>query len=770
MAVLGRMLLSARNLKLIEVSNRATLVYERRFLFMAFPFLQKRIDVSASAWQLKLSSYDPVFAIDGIQTGIDNIRSDVYLSPRLSDSTRAHLSKLIARFGGIEEYLLEKPIQSPVRVNQRTEVKPDAPDFVAVLGELQLSSLNRAKSQGNISIDRLARLALIKFLRSEMTTQYNTALERLRTKLKTFEGPHQQNATATIRLRERIAKFQLEKKSILRKVGQELYQTLLELDKGTVALMRRSLFGDAEESSYELLHNRLLFAESPRDDLLNAEQYVILGNYERDPDRLGPVVQMGRTFLAITGLADEDDETAVNALLSVPENADELLGGGCPDDATDKGKLQQQLLGVWINILEKEGIINHAIASYEVPGLLGEYSPINPQQLKHALISREERKRVCVFLEQHGRISEDRLYEAALRVAGCKGSDRSRVAARYLRDVLRYYRDMRRFDVVISALDGVNLIGNEKLRELSAINHTLYEFLLPVEQKPSESKVLSHIVLKADIRDSSVLTRTLFERGLNPASYFSLNFYEPVNKLLDKYCATKLFIEGDAVILALFEREGEPPFGVSRTCVLAREMIEIVRGYNQKSEEAGLPTLELGIGICYQDSAPMYLMDGTSQIMISPALNESDRLSSCSRSARKLFAGVDSLFNVFCFQTIDDADTAGQPEEFLMRFNIGGINLQEAAFHKLAQEISLQAFDAPLPALWDENTVRLYSGVVPVGTGMFHNLVVRESKIAHVDARDFHLKHWTDRHYYEVCTNEEIYDYLATNEKAVAAE
>ena len=41
------------------------------------------------------------------------------------------------------------------------------------------------------------------------------------------------------------------------------------------------------------------------------------------------------------------------------------------------------------------------------------------------------------------------------------------------------------------------------------------------------------------------------ERELNPASYFSLNFYDPVNKLLAKYGATKVFLEGDAIILAL---------------------------------------------------------------------------------------------------------------------------------------------------------------------------------------------------------------------------
>src|SRR5207248_7551647 len=156
---------------------------------------------------------------------------------------------------------------------------------------------------------------------------------------------------------------------------------------------------------------------------------------------------------------------------------------------------------------------------------------------------------------------------------------------------------LRRLETLNSALDSVNLIGNEKLRELSAVNDTLYEFLLPQEQKPSEQKTLDHVVIKADIRDSTRLTRLLMERGLNPAAYFSLNFYDPVNKLLAKYGATKVFLEGDAIILALLEREGEGAFSVSRACVLAREMVQIVRAYNEESQKAGLPTLELGVGI-----------------------------------------------------------------------------------------------------------------------------------------------------------------------------
>ena len=99
--------------------------------------------------------------------------------------------------------------------------------------------------------------------------------------------------------------------------------------------------------------------------------------------------------------------------------------------------------------------------------------------------------------------------------------------------------------------------------------------------------MLRHVVLKADVRDSTRLTRTMMEKGLNPASYFSLNFYDPVNKLLEKYGAQKVFLEGDAIILAILEREGEPGLAVSRMCVLAREIIEIVRGYNELMQRSG---------------------------------------------------------------------------------------------------------------------------------------------------------------------------------------
>jgi hypothetical protein len=736
---------------------------------MPFLFFERtRLDEHAK--QLSLSTYVPELFLSELATGVDNVRHDVYLSPKFIELLRGHMSYLIARHGDVEDLVrVEAPrtnmagVPMTMRLATPAEPKPAdrAGELKKSLSDLQIAALNFAKSEGNISIDLLLRLAIIKLIRQELTNQFAEVIERCRTKLKTVEGPRADTKVHT--LRDRFLNLQVSKKTVFRKVSQDLFATLREVEKEGVARMRRSLFGETDLPAYELFLNRLVFTEDGHDDYLNAEHYVMLGNYDRDPDRFHTLQEITSDFLQEIGFAQESDGDPERcaALLNVPENAHELLGGGtAQEDSIPRAKAQRALLAAWTNGLDQAGVLGHIIASYETASLLAEYSLINPQQLKNALISKTDRKRVEELLAAHSRISLDKLNQAVKRVDGHGSADRQRVAARFLFDFMRYHRDLHRMDVVNTAIESVNIILNERLRELSTINNTLYEFLLPEEQKPAEEKIVHHVILKADIRDSTTLTRTLFERGLNPASYFSLNFYDPINKLLPKYNAAKVFIEGDAVILALFERENETAFGVSRTCMLAREMLGIVSAYNEKSQQAGLPSLELGIGICFQDSAPMYLMDGNSRIMISAALNESDRLSGCHKGARQFVGSHKLPFNVFCFKTIADEDTAGNPDEFLIRYNIGGIHINRAAFDRMRAEISLREHVLQLPMIWGPQKVRFYSGLVPVATGVFHPIVVREGIIPHINATDFTVKSWTDRRYYEVCTNEAVYEMI----------
>ena len=185
--------------------------------------------------------------------------------------------------------------------------------------------------------------------------------------------------------------------------------------------------------------------------------------------------------------------------------------------------------------------------------------------------------------------------------------------------------------------------------------------------------------------------------------------------------------------------------------------------------KAGLPPLELGVGISYQEAAPLYLMDGERRIMISEALNESDRLASCNKRARKAMEPLGSPFHVYAFQTVSDADAAESAEDFVMAFNLGGIRLSPAAFGKLQGEISLEPVRLALPELWGSERFKLYRGLVTVDNDIFRRIVLRESRVAHIDPRTFTLKKWTEKTYYEVCTDPAIYTQLEGDTATAAA-
>ncbi len=671
----------------------------------------------------------PSIALDGLVVGVDNLRHDVSLSPRFVEAARAQIMRLIVRHGELEGLL---SAETP----QRTQPGPtwmrkaaagsarnsgEKSDWKPLLAELHLAALNRAKKEEKISLDLLARLAVTKFLRTEMQLQFAQVLERCRVLLKSYEGMRQGQG---VEYRERVAAFQVRKKIILRKTGQELFETLREIEKETLARTRRSFFGDAKLgeragatgaalANYGVFVNRLAFSEDGRDDYICAEHYVMLGNWDRDPDRYPRLQDLVWMFMRSL-FGDETSREAIDSWVCAPENARALVGTGTPDDSSAEGIAQQERLARWVRLLEDEQVMECVIASYHTVPLLAEYAPrINPQQLKNALISRPECDRVERMIQEHGKLSPSSLY----------------------------------------------LVGTEKLRELSRMNGTLYEFFLPEEQQqPEEDRVLRHVVLKADVRDSTRLTRTLMEKGLNPASYFSLNFYDPVNKLLGKYGAQKVFLEGDAIILAILERSGEPELAVSRACVLAREMIEIVRGYNELMQRSAMPELELGVGITLQESAPLYLMDGERQIMISEALNESDRLSSCNKNARKVMESQAGPFHVYVFQSSDPSESPN-PEDSIVSYNLGGIRLNEAAFRKLEQEISLVPLAVKLPpsASPDKGEYRLFSGTVPVDRDIFRKIVVRQSRVPRINVEDYSVLGWTERNYYEICTDPAIY-------------
>ncbi len=397
-----------------------------------FPFLQ-RDSLADHARDLSLTTYSPSITLENLLTGVDNVRHDVFLSPRFTEVARLQIAKLLAKYGDVEELVAEDPFASrqsvgapsPSPSGKMKAIKAaDPADFKRMLADLQVMALNRAKAEGNLSLDLLARLAALKFLRAELPAQFAQVMERCRAKLKSYEGPRQAAQQKGVELRERFAQFQVGKRGVLRRAGQDLFETMREIEKETLSKMRRSLFGDEGAAAYDLFLNRLLFTEDGRDDYLNAEHYVMLGNFERDPDRFHFMLEIALGFLKSLNLTGEGgEEAALDAYLSAPENAQELAAGGAPDDSTPRGKGQKVLLAAWLEALERENVMENVVASYEAVPLLAQYSPpINAQQLKNALISRTERKRVETLLEEHGKISDDALHAAVKRMGNCKGA------------------------------------------------------------------------------------------------------------------------------------------------------------------------------------------------------------------------------------------------------------------------------------------------------------------------------------------------------------
>jgi hypothetical protein len=251
------------------------------------------------------------------------------------------------------------------------------------------------------------------------------------------------------------------------------------------------------------------------------------------------------------------------------------------------------------------------------------------------------------------------------------------------------------------------------------------------------------------------------KRGLNPASYFSLNFFNPISELLNDYGADKVFIEGDAIILSIYERENVPGgwYGVARACGIAINMLLIISRYNEKSKKNKLPVLELGFGINYRDNAPTFLFDGEHRIMISSAINLADRQSGCSKVIRKALKSKPTPFNLYVFQSETEAVVGKTSDDLLLRYNVNGIELNADGFKKLSEEINLKALECDIPEM-HKNRFTVYTGTFPTTTGRYKRLIIREAHVPKINPETMAVRELTSKKYYEVCTHPKVYQYV----------
>jgi hypothetical protein len=448
--------------------------------------------------------------------------------------------------------------------------------------------------------------------------------------------------------------------------------------------------------------------------------------------------------------------------LNEPENAKRLFD---PTSATEgEGALRTKLLSDLLDRLELQEIIYHLLASYEIRPIAAEYSPpVHLQQLRKALVSKEELKRVEQVLKQvpARQLALKPVEELSRKIRRYSREEKLGFVVRFAADFLRLRRDLRNAEHLTACMERIHLVTTEQARELSRLNNRLYECVLQDEAKPDQDLVVSHVIIKADVRGSTKMTQDLLARGLSPASHFSLNLHEPVKKLLDRYAAKKVFIEGDAIVLAIFETESNRAYAraVAKACILSRQMLAVCNSYNDRAVASDLPALEIGIGVAFQGSAPTYWTDGESRIMISKALNLSDRLSGCAKIAKRLLTGQKTHFSLFQFLTAMEGASAEELDEFLVRFNMNGIELNEEGFQKLSEEISLDSIETKLDLPWGKENVTLYYGEVPMGESV--ELLVLRKGLARQLLPDGKIGIASSHPYYEVCTSAALYDLVA---------
>ena len=754
--------------------------------------------------RIELTSYKLTLPMSSLAIGVDNIHHDVYLSPRFVQASRDYLFELIRQH-------TSSGFISGIELRNAKTI--DGAGFRKLLSDLLQSSVTQAKYQKNIEIDILFRLAILKFLTQELGSQFSTLIlegkEWIRQRGEHFERSQQAHV-----IMAKLSELQSARRSVLRAVGQQVAQMVVDVEENVVCKARRALFGEDFASFYELLKNRLIFLDGGKDDSYFLEHYVLLGNYVRDPDRFEAMDALFQEFLQQVGVAiphDPDFDEAQQGYQAILDQAqsmrDEIanleeqreslrkrldrgdsflnkfLGPSDPADTKaslndvelrlkhqqlkleefgpqievarqkldfylkdrngklgdfltdpqnarklfDPGAepeylrpLRTQLLLRLQDRLEQQEVLYHIIAGYEIRAIASQFHPpIHLQQLRKAVVSKDELKRVEQVLKQFPakRLSSKPIDDLSRKIRRYSRDELQGFVLRFAVDFLRLRRELRDSEHLTACMERISLVSTEQARDLSRLNNRLYECVLPEEAKPLQDTVVSHVIIKTDVRGSTRMTQDLLARGLNPASHFSLNLHEPVKKLLDRYSAKKVFIEGDAIILAIFETESSRAYArpVAKACILARQILSVCSTYNDSAVKSNLPALELGLGVAFQGDAPTYWTDGDSRIMISKALNVSDRLSGCTKLARRMLADQKSHFGVFHFLQAMQGASAEELDEFLVRYNRNGIELNEEGFQKLSDEISLESIETKLDLPWGKEAITLYYGEVPMG-------------------------------------------------------
>jgi hypothetical protein len=268
-----------------------------------------------TAPRIELNRYNTGLPMATLSIGVDNIHHDVYLSPKFVQAARDYLFELI------RQHTAGSFISGVELRNARTI---DNAGFRKLLTDLLQSAVTQAKFQKNIEIDILFRLAILKFLTQELSNQFANLIlegkEWIRQRGEHFERSQQAHV-----IKAKLTELQASRRGVLRTVGQQVAQMVVDAEENVLFKSRRALFGEDFAAYYELLKNRLIFLDGGKDDSYFLEHFVLLGNYVRDADRFEAMDALFLDFLQQAGVAVPKDpdyqeaDQAYQAMLSTAQ-------------------------------------------------------------------------------------------------------------------------------------------------------------------------------------------------------------------------------------------------------------------------------------------------------------------------------------------------------------------------------------------------------------------------------------------------------------------
>ncbi|MCG6943123.1 MAG: hypothetical protein LJE69_17975 [Thiohalocapsa sp.] len=751
------------------------------------------------------------FDVDGFSPGIDNVHVDVHLSPRFRELAAITVRKLFA-----EEMAAAIGQSAPQLVGAE-----DLERFRRHYANLFEQTLERNASAQSAEVLALLQLALMRHLLELVLREQRNQLEEcqragqqslaagtgrslaLHEKLVLLKrhGASINRRVLKVLFRQ-LRKLESGQLGKLRAAvstdawplpTQALFNpVLLATDPGDATELAQdyliAALGDGGDGNWLRLANQAVLSTLV-DYLPEYGRRQVLGDLtpqqlaERPRERTDQGVLRGflATELLLSGfMSPEEYHEGRTCWIDEPANMRRLLQ--VPDADAGSGDSSMLLAPVqwnstrWLGFrrglrerlhlrLLHAGFVDRLVLCYWMPALRTQLGAAVPLALvadfcAAHLSRRRLAERLAALETEVERAEILRMLErcqAALRRLDAE--ERAGYLDRFVGDFLHLRRDLKLAYKTYQAMDRLRLAESGDEVTLSRANGSLWEFVSRAESLPQVRRMRAHAVVKADIRGSTRITEELVRRGLNPASHFSLNLFDPVNRLLPELGAEKLFVEGDAVILALYDYESErgseatTVMPVARACGLARSILRVVAMQNVLNRRHGLPELELGLGVAYSPREPHFLYDDGRRIMISSAINTADRLSACTAALRH--AGVHPAGGghraMLVRPTGAAALAAGNDD--LLSYNINGILLEQQAFFQLQREMSLRQTRLSVPG--DDNGL-YFVGRYSDLAGRSRRLAVRCARLLTWDGSRMGTADTDHRHFFEVIADESV--------------